>query len=154
MNQENKNFHENRYLNNKKKKIKRIKIGVIIAIIIGTVIVTCEACIEIHNNWTTIKDLENYLDYRDGKIDYDEYNDRSYELTHDHYLFEFAFLIVSNSARVGLNIVFIAITISFLSITIDDSFSKKMRRISLILASITLLFIMYSIFIPNLILLV
>lgn len=154
MNQENKNFHENRYLDNKKKKIKRIKIGVLIAIIIGTVIVTCEACIEIHKNWTIIKDLENYLDYRDGKIDYDEYYERFIELMHDHYLFEFAFSIVSNSARVGLNIVFIAIIIGFLSITIDDSFSKKMRRISLILASITLLFIMYSIFIPNLILLV
>ena len=146
MNQENNNSHDNRYINYEKKKIKRIMIGIVLAIIAGTIIVASDAVLEISANEYNMADLKNYLDYRDGIISYTEYNDRRYELLHDLYQTQYEISIVSNSARIGLNIIFIFIIIGFLSIAIDKSFNNKMRRISLILACITSLSITYFIF--------
>lgn len=149
MNKKNSNFNEERFFQIHEKKIRRIKIGVILAIVAGTFIVASEAVIESSTYHMNAADLKNYLLYRDGLIDYDEYNNRRYDLMYDLFQTTFVFSIVSNSARIGLNIVFIFIIIGFLSISIDRSFNKKMRRISLILASIILLFMMASIFIPT-----
>jgi len=146
MNQENNNFHDNRYIDNEQKKIKRIMIGIVLAIIAGTIIVASDAVLEISAFEYNMANQKNYLDYRDGIIDYNEYNDRRYELLYDLSQTQYAISIVSNSARIGLNIIFIFIIIGFLSIAIDMSFNKKMRRISLVLACITSLSITYFIF--------
>jgi len=148
-NKENKNFYNNRDLKNKKKRINRIKIGVIVAIIIGTVIVACEAFIEINYNWNNVENQKNYNKYRDGEISYDEYYNRTQDSLYDYSMNVYVVSIISSFARVGLNASFILIIIGFLSITIDNSFNKKMRRISLIIASIILLFMMSSIFVPS-----
>ncbi|MFW9866011.1 MAG: hypothetical protein ACFFEN_07920 [Candidatus Thorarchaeota archaeon] len=149
MTKENNNLDEDRFFDLQKKKLRRIKIGIILAIIAGTVIVASEGIIVSATDNMNVKDLNNYLLYRDGVIDYDEYNDRRYDLLNDLFQTTYAFSIVSNIARISINIVFIFIIIGLLSISIDRSFNKKMRRISLILASIILLFVLASIFIPT-----
>ena len=87
--------------------------------------------------------------YRNDLINYDEYRDRGEVLLYETYLFEYYISLVSNSVKVFLNIAFILIIIGLLSITIDQLFNKKMRRISLIMAITILLFMTYSIFISN-----
>ncbi|MFX1481330.1 MAG: hypothetical protein ACFFCI_24885 [Promethearchaeota archaeon] len=149
MTKENNNLDEDRFFDIHKKKLRRIKIGIILAIIAGTVIVASEGIIVSATDNMNVKDLNNYLLYRDGVIDYDEYNDRRYDLLFDLFQTTYAFSIVSNIARISINLVFIFIILGLLSISIDRSFNKKMRRISLILASIILLFMLASIFIPT-----
>lgn len=127
--------------------IKRLKKGIIVAIIFGSIFVASEVVINIHQNWTNIalQDAETMRD--DGKIDYKELNDIRNQLNYVRYYVKYVCSIVSLIAQICLDIAFIFIIIGFLSITIDDSLDKKMRRTSLILASITLLFLMYFIFI-------
>lgn len=149
MNQKNKDFKEKREMDLKKKKIRRIYIGIIIALFIGTVIGACEGSKEINRNWTTVQLQKLYMDYRNDLINYDEYRDRGEVLLYETYLFEYYISLVSNSVKVFLNIAFILIIIGLLSITIDQLFNKKMRRISLIMAITILLFMTYSIFISN-----
>ena len=149
MNQKNKDFKEKREMDLKKKKIRRIYIGIIIALFIGTVIGVCEGSKEINRNWTTVQYQKLYMDYKNDLIDYTEYQDRHDVLEYETYLFEYYISLVSNSVKVFLNIAFILIIIGLLSITIDQLFNKKMRRISLIMAITILLFMTYSIFISN-----
>jgi len=149
MNQKNKDFKEKREMDLKKKKIRRIYIGIIIALFIGTVIGACEGSKEINRNWTTVQLQKLYMDYNNDLIDYTEYKDRREVLEYETYLFEYYISLVSNSVKVFLNIAFILIIIGLLSITIDQLFNKKMRRISLIMAITILLFMTYSIFISN-----
>ena len=149
MNQKNKDFKEKREMDLKKKKIRRIYIGIIIALFIGTVIGACEGSKEINRNWTTVQLQKLYMDYNNDLIDYTEYKDRREVLEYETYLFEYYISLVSNSVKVFLNIAFILIIIGLLSITIDQLFDKKMRRISLIMAITILLIMTYSIFISN-----
>lgn len=149
MNQKNKDFKEKREMDLKKKKIRRIYIGIIIALFIGTVIGACEGSKEINRNWTTVQYQKLYMDYENDLLDYTEYQDRREVLEYETYLFEYYISLVSNSVKVFLNIAFILIIIGLLSITIDQLFNKKMRRISLIMAITILLFMTYSIFISN-----
>ncbi|MBA7700801.1 hypothetical protein ES703_109525 [subsurface metagenome] len=149
MNQKNKDFKEKREMDFKKKKIRRIYIGIIIALFIGTVIGACEGSKEINRNWTTVQYQKLYMDYKNDLLNYTEYQDRREVLAYETYLFEYYISLVSNSVKVFLNIAFILIIIGLLSITIDQLFNKKMRRISLIMAITILLFMTYSIFISN-----
>ena len=149
MNQKNKDFNEKREMNFKKKKIRRINIGIIIALLIGTAIGACEGIKEINSNWTIVQNQKLYMDYRNDLINYTEYQDRREVLEYETYLFEYRISLVNNSAKVFLNIAFILIIIGLLSITIDQLFDKKMRRISLIMAITILLIMTYSIFISN-----
>lgn len=146
MNQKNDTINENRYLNNYEKKIKRIKIGVILVIFIVSVIIVSNAVREIHYNWVEAAIRKYYIRYRDGVISYDTYNSILRNLEYDQYYFRWMCSIVSNSAEVIMNIGFLIIILGFLSITIDKSFNEKMRRISLILATIIFFSMIYLIF--------
>ena len=73
MNKENDILNENRYRNNKKIKIRRIKIGVIIAIITGTTFIALQGLISVNYNWYNAGEQRAYLDYQQGLISYDEY---------------------------------------------------------------------------------
>lgn len=149
MNKNNSDFNEDRFIKNHEKKFTLIKVSVIIAIITGTLIAATEGILVSSTQRMNAADLANYILYRDGEIDYEEYNDRRYDLMYNLYQTTFLLSIVTNIARIGLNIAFIFVIIGLLSISSNRSFNKKMRRISLALASIILLIMMASIFIPT-----
>ena len=152
MNQKNNILNENRYLDNYEKKIKRIKIGVILVIIIVSYIIATNALSEIHYNWVELALQKNYILYQEGAISSDTYYSLKRNLEFEQDFFSWISLIVTSSAEVVMNIGFLIIILGFLSITIDRSFNKKMRRISLILASIIFIFMIFLIFefvLPN-----
>ena len=146
MNQKNNILNENRYLDNYEKKIKRIKIGVILVIIIVSYIIATNALSEIHYNWVELVLQKNYILYQEGAISSDTYYSLKRNLEFEQDFFSWIILIVTNSAEVVMNIGFLIIILGFLSITIDRSFNKKMRRISLILAGIIFIFMIFLIF--------
>lgn len=149
LNKENDILNENRHLNNKRIKIKRLKIGMIIAIISGTTFIALQGLIEVNYNWYFAARQRVYIDYNQELISYDEYRDRRDQLELEFYVNLWSISIFSTVAKVGMNIVFIFIIIFLLSIVLDESFNRKMRRLSLGLAGILLLFILYPIIIST-----
>ncbi len=152
MNQKNIIQNEDRYLDNYQKKIRRIKTGVIIVIIIVSIIIAAEAISDIHFSGIDLVIQEYYKRYQEGAINSDTYYSIKRNLEFEQDFFRWINLIVTNAAKVAMNIGFLFIILGFLSITIDRSFNKKMRRISLILTGIIFIFMMYLIFefvLPN-----
>lgn len=146
MNQQYKKLDEKRYHKRPEKKIKRLKIGIIIAICIGIVLLASEAFREITHNLIAYQRQQVYLDYQNGLIDYNEYRDKGNELDLKVYENELFTSMASNTAKICLNISFVFIIASILSISFDGFFDKKFRRLSLIIAFAVLLFMMYLIF--------
>lgn len=146
MNQQYKKLDEKRYHKRPEKKIKRLKIGIIIAICIGIVFLASGAFREITNNLFACQRQQIYMDYRNGLIDYDEYYDKRNELDLRIFENELFVSIASNTAKICLSISFFFIIACILSISFDDSFDRKFRRLSLIITFVVLLFMMYLIF--------
>ena len=143
MNQKNTITNENRYLSNHEKILKRIKNGVILTIIFVIAIIVSYAVLEINKNWMDVVRQDYYIKYRDDEINNDTYNSIIRNLDYDQLYFRWIISIVSNLAEVGLNIGFFIIILSFFYIAIDKSYNKKLRRISLILAGSSLVFLMF-----------
>ena len=154
MNQKNTVPNENRYLNKYEKNLKRIKNGVILVIIFAIVIMASYAVMEIQYNWVDLVKQENYIKYRNEEITSDTYNSILRNLDYERYYLRWIISIVSNLAEVGMNIGFLITILGFFYFAINKSFNKKMRRISLILAGIMLVFITYLNFeylLPNMV---
>lgn len=140
-----KNSTENRFDNNQIIKIKRLKIGMILALIAGALFVTSLLLIGINQNWYTFERQRIYIDYSQGLISSEQYNDLLDQLELHFYGNIWLISIFSTIAKVGVYCVFIFIIISLLSIILDNSFNRKMRRLALGLAGIMLLFLLYPI---------
>ncbi|HEA70596.1 hypothetical protein LCGC14_0590400 [marine sediment metagenome] len=130
------------------KKIRHIKISVIVTMIIGTVVVVSQAGIGLsYSNYSF--SLQSLMKaYDDEKISNEEYRDRIDALEYQFYLEMWVISNVDFYAKIGLNVAFIFVIIGFLSVSFDNLFPKKTRRISLIIACVFLIFGLYSIFIP------
>ena len=137
---------KDRYQYKKTIKIKRLKIGMILAIITGSLFIACQLLVGVNQSWYNVERQKAYLDYREGLITYEEYDDIREQLELDLYINQWIISISSTIANVGLYFVFIFIIIILLSIVLDESFNRKMRRLALGLAGIFLLFILYPIF--------
>ncbi|MFX0027497.1 MAG: hypothetical protein ACFE8M_13935 [Candidatus Hermodarchaeota archaeon] len=137
---------KDRYYYKKAIKIKRLKIGMILAIITGALFITCQLLIGVNQSWYNAERYKAYLDYQEGLITYEEYDDIREQLELDLYVNQWIISISSTIANVGLYFVFIFIIVILLSIVLDESFNRKMRRLALGLAGIFLLFILYPIF--------
>ncbi|MFX1587989.1 MAG: hypothetical protein ACFFC1_07530 [Promethearchaeota archaeon] len=137
---------KDRYQYKKTIKIKRLKIGMILAIIAGALFIACQLLVGVNQSWYNVERQKAYLDYREGLITYEEFDDIREQLELDLYTNQWIISISSTIANVGLYFVFIFIIVILLSIVLDESFNRKMRRLALGLAGIFLLFILYPIF--------
>lgn len=149
MTQNNKELYERRHLSSSVKKIKHLKIGVIIAIVIGTIFISIKAFEDISIDLINYQMQQNRVEYNNNLINYEEYDNRRDYLELKQYEVVLMASIASNTAKISLNIAIAFIMVSFLSMSFDEFFDKKMRRLSLIIAIILLLFVVSSIFIPN-----
>lgn len=147
--QNNKELYERRHLSSPVKKIKHLKIGFIIAIVIGTIFIAIKAFEEISIDLINYQMQQNRVDFDNNLINYDEYDERRNYLNLKRSEVEFMASMASNTAKISLNIAFAFIMVSLLSISFDEFFDKKIRRLSLIITIVLLLFVMYSIFIPT-----
>jgi hypothetical protein len=139
-------LNEDRYQINKIIRIKRLKIGMTIAIIVGTLFITSQSLITINYNWYYATYQKLMIDYQNGEMDYEEYDDLRDQLQLNMYTNLWSISILSTAARIGVYVLFIFIILCLLSIVLDHSFSKKMRRLALGLSVIFLLIVLYPIF--------
>jgi hypothetical protein len=145
MNNEKSAINEDRFQINKIVRIKRLKIGMIIAIIMGTLFITSQCLITINYNWYSATHQRLMIDYQNGEFDYEEYDDRRDQLQLNMFTNLWSISILSSVARIGVYIVFTFIIICLLSIVLDQAFSRKMRRLALVLSGIFVLFILYPV---------
>jgi len=147
---ENDILNEDRFQINKIIKIKRLKIGMVTAIIAGTLFIASQSFILINQNWFTAARHRLSIDYDNGIIDYDEYRERREQLELDLYTNMWTVSILSTVAKVGVYITFVFITIYLIAIVLDESFNRKTRRLALGLSGIFIIFILYPvIFTPS-----
>ncbi|MFX0012938.1 MAG: hypothetical protein ACFE9R_21690 [Candidatus Hermodarchaeota archaeon] len=146
MNQLHTRINENRYLEIYNKKIRQIKTGVIIVIIFVIVVVTAETINEIYHNWIDLVIQKYYLSYQEGVISSDSYYSLKKSLEFKQDCFQWISLIITDLGKILLNIGFLLIIVGFLTITTDRSFNKRLRRISLILAVVLFIFVLYFVF--------
>jgi hypothetical protein len=150
INIKNDSLNEDRFQINKRIKIQRLKYGMIIAIIAGTLFIVSQSL-------TAVNYQEYYADYKKAEIDYDngdityeEYNDRRNQYELELYKDLWVISILSTGAKVGVYIAFVFIIVFLISIVLDGSFNKKMRRLALGISGIFLLALCYPIFFaPN-----
>ena len=146
MSQRNNNIGEDREVKSFGEKIQRIKKGVIITFIFAGIIVASNAAIDIQYYGAEVAIERAYRRYQDGEIDYDTYYSIRDDLEFDQLYFRSIFSVVTGFAEVVINIGFLTIILGFLSITVDKSLPRKMRRISLILSTVLFLGVLYIIF--------
>lgn len=140
--------HE-RYNHNKEIKIKRLKIGMILALIVGALFILCASLNVINQNWYDLERQRAYNDYNQGLITSDDYSEIRRQLDLNLDLNTWFISIFGSIAKVGIYGVFIFIIISLFSIVLDTSFNRKIRRIALGLAGIIVLFLLYPIIATN-----
>lgn len=147
MNKANTRIEEDKYLSIYNKKIKQIKMGVIIAIIIVIAIVAAYTINEIYHNWVDLVIQQYYIRFQEGEINSDTYYSLKQNLEFNQDFFQWISLIIANSGKVLLNIGFLFIILGLLSITTDRALKKKLRRTTLILAVSLFIFMIFFIFV-------
>ena len=146
INKENDILNEDRFQINKTIKIKRLKIGMILAIIAGTLFIVGQSLMII-NQYDYYADRQKAeIDYDNGIISYEEYDDIRDQLELDQYRDLYAISIFSAVAQVGVYIAFIFIIVCLISIVLEEAFKSKMRRLALGISGIFLLALCYPIF--------
>ena len=146
MSQRNDEVDENRFYDKYGGNIKRIKNGVIFVIIFASVIVASNAAIEIQYYGAEVALRRARIRYDNDEIDYETYDSIRDTLDFDQLYYRRIFSVVRNFAKVVINIGFLSIILGFLSMAVDKTFNKKMRRINLILSAILFLGMTYLIF--------
>jgi hypothetical protein len=131
------------------KKIRRIKISVLLVMIVGTVIIGSQAGV-LFINQKYIFTLEMLRRAQnEGTMSYQEYSIRRDALEYQLDLEEWVISNIIFYSTIGLNIAFVFVVAGFMSISFDNVFNRRTRRISLIIACVFIIFVLYSIFIPT-----
>jgi hypothetical protein len=136
---------QERYNYKKKVKVKRLKIGMILVLVAGALFIICESFFVINQNWYNFQKQLVGDDYTRGLINFDHYSEILGQLDHNLYLNIFVISIFSTITKLSVYCASIFLIISLLSIVLDESFHRKMRRISLGLAVLIVLFLLYPI---------
>lgn len=146
MNQEYSKINENRYLYIYNKKIKQIKTGVIISIIMVIAVVAATTINEIISNWVDLVMNQHYISYQEGSMSSDTYYLLIRQLEFNQDFSQWLSLIIISFGKILLNVGFLLMILGFLSISTDRAFNKRLRRTSLILAVSMFIFMLYLIF--------
>ena len=146
MNQIYTKINDSRYLVIYNKKIKQIKAGVIMVMVILMVMLAAEVINDVSYKWIDFVIQNYYKSYQEHEISYEIYLSLKEELEFDQVFYEWICFAVSGTAKVLSNIGFIFIIVGLLSITTDRALNKKLRRVSLILSISLLIFVIYFIF--------
>ena len=128
------------------KKINHLKIGMVLAIILGTLFATSQLLISINQNWYQVENQKISNDYYNGDITSQEASNLTRQAQLTMYTNQYYLSIFQAVARAGVYLMFIFVIIALVAIVRDESFSKKMRRLALGLAGVMVLLILFPLF--------
>ncbi|MBD3196290.1 MAG: hypothetical protein GF317_14625 [Candidatus Lokiarchaeota archaeon] len=133
----------------KKKAVKYIIYGLIVAVLFGTVMMISRSIDNNAGTWEVLANEENIQKYNAGIYGYEEYLKRAEEIDLISDWMNFQDVIFMNIARVGVNISLVFIAIGFISLGVNPELDDKTKRIALILGGIILIVLMMTTFFTN-----
>lgn len=133
----------------KKRAMKFIIYGLIVAIIFGTVMMVSRSINDNASSWETLANEENGQNYNKGLYGYEEYLKRGEEIDIIADWMRFQDVILINISRVGVNISLLFIAIGFIGLGVNSDLDERTKRISLILGGIVLIILMFTTFFTN-----
>ena len=128
----------------KNKSSKYLVIGVIIAVIFGSVIGISKSLASNADAWETYKNTENDENYDRGIYGYQDFLLKQREIALFHDWMEQQPIIFVSLCQIGVNIGLICVFIGFIGFAINDSLDERTRRVSLLLASVVLFVLMFT----------
>ena len=123
--------------------------GLIIAILFGAILMTSRSVATNSATWGAIQDDENLRKYEDGKIGYTEYVERDNEINKMQNYMNLQDLYVVNIARLFISLGLLYVTVGFIGFAADKELDEKFRTVSLLMAGLILLLMMFTTFFNN-----
>jgi hypothetical protein len=133
----------------KKRAMKFIIYGLIVAIIFGTVMMVSRSINDNSYSWEDLANEENIQNYNNGLYGYEEYLKRAEEIDLIAYWMRIQDVIFINISRVGVNISLLFIAIGFIGLGVNSDLDERTKRISLIIGGIILIVLMFTTFFTN-----
>lgn len=133
----------------KKKAIKFIIYGLVVAVIFGTIMMVSRSIDNNAYSWQNLANEENLQNYNSGMYGYEAYLKRAQQIDIIGYWMQFQDVIFINIARIGVNISLVFITVGFISLGVNSDLDEKTRKICIILGGSILIVLMFTTFFTN-----
>ena len=130
----------------KNKSSKYLIIGLLIAVIFGTIVGISKSLALNADNWKTYKDIDNLKNYDMGLYGFQDFELKRREIELTHAWLEQQQILIVSLAQIGVNIGLVCVFIGFIGFTVNDSLDERTRRISLILAATVIFVLMFTTF--------
>ena len=125
---------------------KCLIIGIIVAVVAGTIMMISTSMAINADNWKTYADEENQMNYWLGKYGYQEYQLKEQDIILTNLWMKQQGLVIGNAARVVVNIGLILLFVGFIGYATNDRIDEKTKRIYLTVAAIVLFVMMLTTF--------
>jgi hypothetical protein len=127
-----------------KKATKFIIYGLIAAMICGTVMTTSKSIESNAADWKNVMDQQNEMDYWNGFIGLQEFNERQEEIQLQKYYMDVQFVIFGNIARIGVNIALLFVVFGFIGYSLNKDIDPRIKQLSFVLAGLILVVLMFT----------
>jgi len=128
----------------RRKATKFIIIGMVIAIIFGTIGLISNSLANNSYDWENYMLHENDLGYWRGEYGYQEFLEKDREIYAQADFLRFQEVIFENIARIGVNFGLICVMIGFIGYSADEDMDPKKRQLSFLLAALIITIVMFS----------
>jgi len=127
-----------------KKATKYIIYGLIVAMVCGTILLTSKSVESNASDWKNVMDQQNEMDYWNGIIGLQEYNERQEEIQLMKYYMDVQFVFFGNIARIGVNIALLFVVFGFVGYSLQKDLDPRIKQLSFILAGIVIITLMFT----------
>ncbi len=128
----------------RKKATKFIIGGFILAVIFGTIAMTSRNIGNMATDWENLQDKLNDANYWSGVYGLQQYNEREAQIDLEKFLMIYQETIFGSLSRLGVNIGLVISLIGFTGYASDEEMESNMRLLSLILAGVILVTMMFT----------
>ena len=140
-----KGIFQNLPIADKQKAARMIMLGILIAIIFGTLIFISQTIAMNASSYATLANHENLVNYNSGYYGYDEYIRRGQDILTAQYWMAFQDAIVVPLARIGVQIALLMISIGFLSLGITEGGDERTKRLYLIIGASMIIIMIFTV---------
>jgi hypothetical protein len=126
-----------------------IIVGLIVAVVFGIFALTSRSLAANATQWTNIQNQQALLDFWAGKIDLAEFDEIAANIAKDSNQMQYQQVIFGTIARLGVDIALIFVMIGFVAYASNDRFDDKMKKLSLTLAGVILVVLLFTTLFSN-----
>lgn len=128
-----------------RKATKYIIKGILVAALCGAIALVSASVAANSTDWENLADEDNELAYQRGQIGYQEYVERMNEIDEIGDFLRFQDAIFTNIARIGIYLGLFFAMMGFIGYAANKDLSDPMRLVSLIIATVIVAVIMFTV---------